>query len=253
MKRSLLVWVLAILLSPFNLFANDSGDWYELLHEDFEDAFPPQGWVLENENPEYSWAQVASVSDAWFNADSGSKFIYVEGGPDEQTVSTLITAPIETAEWSGKCADEMVGDIKVASAPVVVPGQIIRVEAITDFGETDEQRTLLKSWPGSDWQAPAQWLSIDEIYATDLVGQTFRLAFRYNGQEGFPIALDSLILACYKSDGGTHYDHSIDDGDNHDGCGCSTGSSSGAGPLVILMLAVGLGALLASTRRASQK
>ena len=192
----------------------------QLMYEGFDDQFPPEGWTLEQSNPNQTWQQG--------DCDEGTdgKCAVVQGS-EAQSYELLISPALE-------CADCDVVDVEYLPFR---NGQI-------GFESDEDRVVMMVSFDYGDSADPT-WTEIDYSFENPQHAR-FWVALLYTGQNGEGYSVDYVMVNYTESD--DENNDGEDDDDDNDGCGCHVSPTRSGFALTAAMLLIGLFALLFSLR-----
>ena len=262
-----------VILSPA-ISISDEGyvdyepDRNDILWSDFNDQFPPEGWILKSFHPFDTWKQVVSAASNQIQplGPYSDKFVYVSGKSDELHNEFLISEKIIIESKYEDCNTNIyiTSDIAVTDEYGVDFNLILEVSYDFDdaenpswinivtynvnnfFSNCDEDSYF--SNPGDIWCR----IELDNEFEK----KPFRIGFRYTGKAGTGVGFDKFSIRCtdtsYSSDDeddedSTPHEKSMKEKD--DDCNCGLSFNDPAVPLALIMILIGCGALLISQRR----
>ena len=253
--------------------ANDSDGTYSIFYEDFEEHFPPPGWILDQTNQNHTWEKVESAANGKIVTWDQNFFTYVHGSNNEDYDESLITSKIINSY------DEI---CFVQLELVCEPGFNIE----SDFDLSIDISTNYDSPNEPEWNTLASLkndsidarLDCNPVFGSNYLFRTnvtsnfnrseFWIRFNYFGTVGTGLGLDHIHVYCIdKGGGGNDGNNGIDidddtpeedsdninssdsDDKNENECNCGLSFHDPAAPLALFMVIVGFGALLFSRRR----
>ncbi len=232
MRLSTLILIMMFLACATMAFAGDEDcdDYYEtyfdeLLAADFDGDFPPEGWTVYSTATQ-TW-KALDEANPFGIAPFGDSAAYVTGSTDVLSDEWLISPVISGSD----CLFEDKGLTYDVNLQFWLDPEMVDSFDL-EFGKTG----LPGPDPNPNWipwnmdnnsdHESGEWKVFDEH--SDGAGNSFRVAFRFSVEpdesvvpaESFAVALDELVLGCFKyctpPDPGDNPGDDDDDGDGDD-------------------------------------